>query len=92
MKRKDIEIKWSNGNSSIVQCGDDWLKIAFQADFAIPTGCLGGSCGACEIEVNGEIIEKNNWSTTPFGDYNDLYIGSSKEPFIKSKSDESYKK
>jgi hypothetical protein len=39
-----------------------------------------------------EIIEKNNWSTTPFGDYNDLYIGSSKEPFIKSKSDESYKK
>jgi aerobic-type carbon monoxide dehydrogenase small subunit (CoxS/CutS family) len=22
----------------------------------IPTGCLGGSCGACEIEVNGQIV------------------------------------
>jgi aerobic-type carbon monoxide dehydrogenase small subunit (CoxS/CutS family) len=23
---------------------------------SIPTGCLGGSCGACEIEVNGELV------------------------------------
>lgn len=22
----------------------------------IPTGCLGGSCGACEIEVNGRMV------------------------------------
>jgi aerobic-type carbon monoxide dehydrogenase small subunit (CoxS/CutS family) len=22
----------------------------------IPTGCLGGSCGACEIEVNGRLV------------------------------------
>ena len=22
----------------------------------IPTGCLGGSCGACEIEVNGTVV------------------------------------
>ena len=22
----------------------------------IPTGCLSGSCGACEIDVNGETI------------------------------------
>jgi succinate dehydrogenase/fumarate reductase-like Fe-S protein len=26
------------------------------AGFAIPTGCLGGSCGACEIEVNGQVV------------------------------------
>ncbi|MEY3726468.1 MAG: hypothetical protein RI971_1045 [Chloroflexota bacterium] len=27
-----------------------------QAGFSIPTGCLGGSCGACEIDVNGKTI------------------------------------
>jgi len=27
---------------------------AAAAGLTIPTGCLGGSCGACEIEVNGE--------------------------------------
>ena len=26
------------------------------AGFLIPTGCLGGSCGACEIEVNGQVV------------------------------------
>tara|TARA_Y100001978_G_scaffold90604_1_gene81220 strand:+ start:270 stop:428 length:159 start_codon:yes stop_codon:yes gene_type:complete len=26
------------------------------ANFYIPTGCLLGSCGACEIDVNGETI------------------------------------
>lgn len=35
-----------------------------------------------------QIIETYNWSTTPFGDYNNLYIGSDKDPFIKSKSEE----
>ena len=30
-------------------------QISTAAGLAIPTGCLGGSCGACEIEVNGEI-------------------------------------
>ena len=29
-----------------------------------------------------EIIETYNWSTTPFGDYNNLYFGSEKDPFI----------
>ena len=40
-----------------------------------------------------EIIENNNLTISlPWADENNLYIGSSKEPFIKSKSDESYKK
>jgi ferredoxin len=34
--------------------GTDWLEAARAAGVSIPTGCLGGSCGACEIEVNGE--------------------------------------
>jgi aerobic-type carbon monoxide dehydrogenase small subunit (CoxS/CutS family) len=29
---------------------------AHGAGVAIPTGCLGGSCGACEITVNGDTL------------------------------------
>ncbi len=36
--------------------GLDVKTIAYKADVEIPTGCLGGSCGACEIEVNGEVV------------------------------------
>ena len=34
--------------------GDNWFSIAKRAGLEIPTGCLTGSCGACEIDVNGE--------------------------------------
>jgi aerobic-type carbon monoxide dehydrogenase small subunit (CoxS/CutS family) len=30
--------------------------VAQEAHWPIPTGCLGGSCGACEIEVNGQLV------------------------------------
>jgi aerobic-type carbon monoxide dehydrogenase small subunit (CoxS/CutS family) len=36
--------------------GSDWLQAALAAGFSIPTGCLGGSCGACEIDVNGQTV------------------------------------
>ncbi len=36
--------------------GDDWFSIAEKAGLEIPTGCLTGSCGACEIDVNGETV------------------------------------
>ena len=36
--------------------GEDWFLNAQMADLDIPTGCLLGSCGACEIDVNGETI------------------------------------
>ena len=36
--------------------GEDWFLKAQMADLNIPTGCLTGSCGACEIDVNGETI------------------------------------
>ncbi len=56
MKNKKIKIQWPNGNISFVKNGADWLRTAEEAGIKIPTGCLGGSCGACEIEVNGKII------------------------------------
>ena len=36
--------------------GEDWFSSAKKAGLEIPTGCLTGSCGACEIDVNGETI------------------------------------
>ena len=51
-----MKINWPNGNSSTGTVGADWLEEAKKAGIDIPTGCLNGSCGACEIEVNGEVI------------------------------------
>ncbi len=51
-----VKINWPNNISSNCSAGVEWLKAAHDVNFEIPTGCLGGSCGACEIEVNGEVI------------------------------------
>ena len=56
MKKKQIKISWPNNIETFASEGDDWFKIAEQAGIEIPTGCLTGSCGACEIDVNGETI------------------------------------
>ena len=56
MKESKIKIKWPNNNETYASEGDDWLSTAEKAGFKIPTGCLTGSCGACEIDVNGETI------------------------------------
>ena len=56
MKETKIKIKWPNNNETYVSEGDDWFLSAKKAGLEIPTGCLSGSCGACEIDVNGETI------------------------------------
>ena len=53
---KEVKIIWPNKTTSYCHPGVEWLKAAYDAEIEIPTGCLGGSCGACEIEVNGEVI------------------------------------
>ena len=53
---KQVLIHWPGGKSTSCTAGRDWLEAARDAGFAIPTGCLGGSCGACEIEVNGRVV------------------------------------
>tara|TARA_X000000368_G_C22900494_1_gene653889 strand:- start:629 stop:868 length:240 start_codon:yes stop_codon:yes gene_type:complete len=55
MTKKIVKINWPNSKSSFSTPGEDWLKAANDANIEIPTGCLGGSCGACEIEVNGKV-------------------------------------
>nr|WP_199297095.1 2Fe-2S iron-sulfur cluster-binding protein [Synechococcus sp. FACHB-909] len=54
--RPAITIAWPDGRTTTALPGQDWLEAARQAAVLIPTGCLGGSCGACEIEVNGRMV------------------------------------
>ena len=56
MKKTKIKIRWPNNNETYASEGDDWFYTAEKAGLEIPTGCLVGSCGACEIDVNGETI------------------------------------
>ena len=56
MKKLNIKILWPNNNETFVSEGDDWFSSAKKAGLEIPTGCLTGSCGACEIDVNGETV------------------------------------
>jgi ferredoxin len=53
---KQVLIHWPHGKSTSCRAGCDWLAAAREAGFSIPTGCMGGSCGACEIDVNGTTI------------------------------------
>ena len=56
MKETNIKILWPNNIETFVSEGDDWFSSAEKAGFKIPTGCLTGSCGACEIDVNGKTV------------------------------------
>ena len=56
MRETNIKIIWPNNNETFVSEGDDWFSAAKEAGLEIPTGCLTGSCGACEIDVNGETV------------------------------------
>ena len=56
MKKPLIRINWPNNISTEASEGDDWFINAKKANIFIPTGCLSGSCGACEIDVNGKTL------------------------------------
>ena len=56
MKKPKIRITWPNNVETYASEGDDWFSIAQKVGLEIPTGCLTGSCGACEIDVNGKTV------------------------------------
>ncbi len=56
MKKSLIRINWPTKISTEANEGDDWFITAKKAKIDIPKGCLSGSCGACEIDVNGNTI------------------------------------
>jgi len=56
LKETNIKVIWPNDKETFVSEGDDWFSSAEKAGLEIPTGCLTGNCGACEIDVNGETV------------------------------------
>jgi len=56
LKKPLVKINWPNNISTEAKEGDDWFVNAKKANIHIPAGCLSGSCGACEIDVNGKTI------------------------------------
>ena len=55
-QRKIFKITYLNNIDSYGYEGDDWFLIARKAGFQIPSGCLTGSCGACEIDLNRQTV------------------------------------
>ena len=47
---KEVLIHWPHRQTTRCRSGCDWLEAARAAGF------LGGSCGACEIDVNGTTV------------------------------------
>lgn len=74
-----ISVRWPNGRITTETVGSDWLPRASKAGIAIPTGCLGGSCGACEIEVNGKVV-RACISTVPGSKSGQLSVEFSTDP------------
>ena len=56
MKKKKLKLHWPNNSITTAEEGEDWFLKAQMVNINIPTGCLSGSCGACEIDVNGETL------------------------------------
>jgi len=54
--KKNLKIHWPNNIITTAEEGEDWFLTAKKANVDIPSSCLTGSCGACEIDVNGETI------------------------------------
>ncbi|MEB3273519.1 MAG: 2Fe-2S iron-sulfur cluster-binding protein [Prochlorothrix sp.] len=40
--------------TALAEPGEPLLDVASRAGITIPTGCLMGSCHACEVEMDGE--------------------------------------
>jgi succinate dehydrogenase/fumarate reductase-like Fe-S protein len=57
-----------------------WLEAAHEAQVSIPTGCLGGSCGACEIDVNGRTV-RACVETVPAAGDSDLWVEIAVDPY-----------
>jgi ferredoxin len=76
----EVLIVWPDGRSSLAACGSDWLEVAHAAGFCIPTGCLGGSCGACEIDVNGHTV-RACISTVPASRSGSLRVELTTDPY-----------
>ena len=77
---KQVRIHWPGGRTTTVTARTDWLAAARDAGLAIPTGCLGGSCGACEIDVNGTTV-RACIATVPASRSGELTVELASDPY-----------
>jgi len=75
-----IPVQWPDGRETEAEVGQDWLVAATDAGVSIPTGCMGGSCGACEIEVNGKVV-RACIGTVPAAKSGQLAVEFAADPF-----------
>ena len=75
-----VPVRWPDGRTTQATVGCDWLLAASAAGVSIPTGCMGGSCGACEIEVNGKVI-RACISTVPASTSTKLLVDFATDPY-----------
>ena len=76
----NLRVQWPDGRRTQVATGQDWLVAASEAGISIPTGCMGGSCGACEIEVNGTTV-RACISTVPASRSGQLSVEFASDPY-----------
>lgn len=76
----EVLIHWPHGHQTRIASSSDWLEAARQAGVTIPTGCLGGSCGACEIEVNGQVV-RACIATVPASRSGELTVELASDPY-----------
>ncbi|MEB3235928.1 MAG: 2Fe-2S iron-sulfur cluster-binding protein [Cyanobacteriota bacterium] len=76
----EVSIHWPGGHTSRASVGEPWLGAAKAAGVLIPTGCLGGSCGACEIDVNGTTV-RACIATVPASRSGSLSVELSSDPY-----------
>lgn len=52
-----VEVRFLPNDVTVpAEVGEPLLQVADRAGISIPTGCLMGSCHACEVEMAGEEI------------------------------------
>lgn len=50
-----VKIQFVPNNVTVdAEVGEPLLQVAERAGITIPTGCLMGSCHACEVEIEGQ--------------------------------------
>ena len=50
-----VKVTFQPDNVTVeAQTGEPWLTVAERAGVNIPTGCMMGSCHACEVELDDE--------------------------------------
>ena len=80
MAEASVMVRWPDGRCSTALPGESWLEAARRSGQLIPLACCTGSCGACEIEVNGNVV-RACISVVPVAASGSLVVKLAEDPF-----------